>query len=369
MIIRNGLVFDENGRFVEKDLYIANGRIVASLAEVTDTKVVDATNLKVIPGLVDIHSHGALGHDTSQGNIDGLKQILQYEKQHGITSYCPTSMTLPIPQLQAIFSCVANVHKMQYAQGARILGINMEGPFLDEKKKGAHVAKYILPPTADVWELCQEAAEGMIRLVTLAPNVDGAKEFIERFHNQVHISLGHTSASYEIAKEAFRLGADHVTHLYNAMSSMGHREPGIIPAAVEENCMVELISDGIHVHPAMVRNTFRMFGAERIVLISDSLMAAGMEDGVYQMGGMEVTLKNKKVTLADGTIAGSAMNLFDGMKQAMAFGVSEEDAILAATYNPAKSIGMEHLVGVLAPGRYADILLVNDDYEIQKIIA
>ncbi|MGI6093800.1 MAG: N-acetylglucosamine-6-phosphate deacetylase [Lachnospiraceae bacterium] len=368
MIIKNGWVFDENGTFTKKDLYIANGKIVGSLEEVTDGEVIDASNLKVIPGLVDIHSHGAYGHDFSQADTQGIQKILCYEKQNGITSYCPTSMSLPFGKLQAIFKTALEAQNTR--DGARILGIHMEGPFLSMEKRGAHEAGYLIPPADDVWHAFQTAAEGLIRLVTIAPETAGAMEFIDRYHEQVHISLGHTGAGYEMAKEAFQRGADHVTHLYNAMIPMGHREPGMVLAAVEaEHSMVELISDGVHVHPAVVRNTFRMFGRDRVVLISDSMMAAGMEDGMYQLGGQKVKVADQKAMLEDGTIAGSAVNLFTCMLRAMAFGVPEEDALLAATKNPAKSIGMDDLVGVLAPGRYADILLVDDTYQIKKIIA
>lgn len=367
MIIKNGRVFDENGRFVEKEIYIKDGRIVASKDEVTDDEVIDAAGLKVIPGLVDVHSHGAFGHDFCDEDTEGLRCVLRYEKENGITSYCPTSMTLGSDQLQRIFRTA--VEAQGTPGGARIVGVNMEGPFVDEAKKGAQESRYIACPTDEMWNICQEAAGGLIKLVTLAPNVKGAMEFIDKHHNQVHISLGHTAAGYDVAKEALERGADHITHLYNAMLPMGHREPGMVIAAVEdEKCMVELISDGIHIHPAVVRNTFRMFGRDRVVLISDSMMATGMANGTYQLGGQEVTMKDRRATLVNGTIAGSATNLFECMRQAMAFGVPEEDALLAATKNPARSIGVDDQVGVLASGRYADILLVNDEYQIVKII-
>ena len=367
MIIKNGKVFDENGRFVEKEIYIRDGRIVACREEVTDGEVVDASGLKVIPGLVDVHSHGAFGHDFSDGDTEGLRCVLRYEKRNGITSYCPTSMTLGLDKLLAIFQTA--VEAQNTPDGARIMGIHMEGPFLDAAKKGAHEAAYIACPTETMWKSCQNAANGLIKLLTLAPNAEGAMEFIDKYHDQVHISLGHTAAGYEVAKEALKRGAAHITHLYNAMLPMGHREPGMIIAAVEdEKCMAELISDGIHIHPAVARNTFRMFGRDRVILISDSMMATGMENGTYQLGGQKVTMKDRRATLDDGTIAGSATNLFECMRQAIAFGVPEEDALLAATRNPARSIGADDCVGVLAPGRYADILLVDENYQIVKII-
>lgn len=367
MIIKNGAVFQEDGTFVVKDLYVENHRIAASEAEVTDKTVVDASGLKVIPGIVDVHSHGAFGHDFSDADVEGLKVILKYEKEHGVTSYCPTSMTLPAEQLKEIFATIKEVGDVE--GGARVLGINMEGPFLDTRKKGAHVEGYIRKSDADFFRELNEYSGNMVKLVTLAPDVEGAMEFIDEMHNETCISLGHTSADYDTALEAMKRGAHHVTHLYNAMQPLGHRAPGLIGAACDDpECMVEVICDGLHIHPAVIRATFKMFGSERVVLISDSMMAAGMENGTYELGGQEVTMKDRKATLKDGTIAGSATNLFDCMRIAVSFGVPEAEAIFAATRNPAKSIGVYDRVGSLSVGKEADILLVTEDLELKKVL-
>ena len=245
----------------------------------------------------------------------------------------------------------------------------MEGPFLDPAKKGAHVEGYIREPDIEFFRACNEAAGGMIKLVTLAPNMEGSEEFIRELHNEVVISIGHTAADYGCAAEAMKEGALHVTHLYNAMNSMGHREPGVIGAAADnQDCMVEMIGDGIHIHPVTVRNTFRLFGDSRVVLISDSMMATGMENGLYELGGQEVTMKDRKATLADGTIAGSATCLFDCMKCVISMGVPEREAILAATANPARSIGIYNEVGSLTPGKRADIVLTDEELNIVKVL-
>ena len=220
MIIKNGKVFQEDGSYKVTDLYIENGRIVSSAEEVTDKTELDASGLKVLPGLVDIHSHGAIRHDFSDADVEGLKAILQYEKSQGITSYCPTSMTLPKEELLKIFQTAKDVEQDETC--ARIVGINMEGPFLDPVKKGAHVEGYIRKPDVEFFRECNESAGGMIKLVTLAPNMEGATELIQEVHNEVVISIGHTAADYECAAEAMELGALHVTHLYNAMNPMGH---------------------------------------------------------------------------------------------------------------------------------------------------
>ena len=367
MIITNGKVFQEDGSYKVMDLYVENGRLVSSPEEVTDKTQLDAAGLKVLPGLVDIHSHGAKRHDFSDADTGGLKVILQYEKSQGVTSYCPTSMTLPKEELLAIFQTAADVEQDDTC--AHIVGINMEGPFLDPAKKGAHVEGYIRKPDVEFFRECNKAANGMIKVVTLAPNMEGAEEFIKELHDEVVISLGHTGADYDCAAKAMKEGALHVTHLYNAMNPMGHREPGVIGAAADnEDCMVELIGDGIHIHPATVRNTFRLFGDSRVILIRDSMMATGMENGKYELGGQEVTMKDRKATLADGTIAGSATCLFDCMKSVISMGVPEREAILAATANPARSIGIFDEVGSLAPGKRADIVLADEELNIVKVL-
>ena len=366
MIIKRGKVFQEDGNFLEQTLYVNDHRLVDKAEYQYDGEVIDAEGLLVLPGLVDIHSHGAAGEDFSDGNPEGLKKILQYEKRCGITSYCPTSMTFPKERLRQIF---ASIKGAQTEDGATVVGINMEGPFLDPAKKGAHVEKWIAAPdVAFVRELNQDA-DGLVRLVTLAPNMDGAEEFIKEMHEEVCISLGHTAADYDCASRAMKLGAHHVTHLYNAMQPFGHRAPGLIGAAMDDpECMVELICDGYHIHPSAIRAAFRMFGPERVILISDSMRATGMENGTYELGGQEVTVKDRKAVLKDGTLAGSATNLYGCMCKAVEFVIPLEQAIMAATANPARSIGIFDRVGSIRIGKQADLLLVSENLELKRVI-
>lgn len=366
MIIKGGKVFQEDGSFLEQAIYINDHRLVDKAEYQDDGEVIDAEGLLVLPGLVDIHSHGAAGEDFSDGNPEGLKKILQYEKRCGITSYCPTSMTFPKERLRQIF---ASIKGAQTEDGATVVGINMEGPFLDPAKKGAHVEKWIAAPdVAFVRELNQDA-DGLVRLVTLAPNMDGAEEFIKEMHEEVCISLGHTAADYDCASRAMKLGAHHVTHLYNAMQPFGHRAPGLIGAAMDDpECMVEMICDGYHIHPSAIRAAFRMFGPERVILISDSMRATGMENGTYELGGQEVTVQDRKAVLKDGTLAGSATNLYGCMCKAVEFGIPLEQAIMAATANPARSIGIFDRVGSIRIGKQADLLLVSENLELKRVI-
>lgn len=255
MIIRNGLVFQENGTYRKQDLYIEKGRIVSSSREVTDGQEMDARGLKILPGLIDVHSHGAAGCDFSDGSLKGLEKILRYQKSCGVTTYCPTTMTLPEEKLLQALSSVNAVQKEK--DQAVIAGIHMEGPFLDPARKGAHRADSLRCPDVEFFQRCQEACGGRIRLLTMAPNLAGAKELIRDVCGETVVSLGHTDADYDCASRAFDLGAAHVTHLYNAMAPFGHRCPGLVGAAFDyRQVMVELIADGIHVHPCVVRSTF-----------------------------------------------------------------------------------------------------------------
>ena len=338
MIIKGASVFCEDGTFQVKDVFVEDHKIVATEAEVSDKTVVDANGYKLIPGLVDVHSHGACGHDFCDCDVEGVKEILRFEKAHGITSYCPTSMTLSKEMLVDIFATAKEADGI--ADGARVIGINMEGPFIAPEKKGAQNGAYIQAPSAETFRACQQASGGLIKLVTLAPEMEGSVEFIKELKDE-----------------------DHVTHLYNAMPPLNHRAPGVIGAAADnDHVYAELISDGLHIHGSAIRAAFRMFGPERIVLISDSMMACGMENGEYELGGQKVFMKDRKATLADGTIAGSATCLYDCMKIAMSFDIPEADAIFAATRNPAKSIGVYDRVG-----KEADMLLVDDEYHLKQV--
>ena len=375
MIIKNARVFTEDGSFMQGDVVVKDGRFDSVLERTADTdaandsesqEIIDASGLIMIPGLVDIHFHGCKGADMCDGTTEALDVITAYEASVGVTSVCPATMTI---QRDELLSVMKNAGDYNYHGGAHLVGINMEGPFLDPAKKGAHVEGYIRKPDIEFFRACNEAAGGMIKLVTLAPNMEGSEEFIRELHNEVVISIGHTAADYGCAAEAMKEGALHVTHLYNAMNPMGHREPGVIGAAADnQDCMVEMIGDGIHIHPVTVRNTFRLFGDSRVVLISDSMMATGMENGLYELGGQEVTMKDRKATLADGTIAGSATCLFDCMKCVISMGVPEREAILAATANPARSIGIYNEVGSLTPGKRADIVLTDEELNIVKVL-
>ena len=364
MIIKNGLVFTEKGTFENQDLYIENDKIGTN----GDGEVLDVAGCYVIPGLTDIHFHGCVGYDFCDGTYEAIAKMAEYQLQNGVTTICPASMTFSEEQLTGIFANAANYKN---DKGSTLVGINMEGPFISMEKKGAQNGEYIHKPDADMFFRLQDVANGLIKLCDIAPEVEGAMDCIEKISKNVRVSVAHSAADFEIAKEAFQKGAKHVTHLYNAMPPFSHRAPGIIGAACDnENVMVELITDGIHSHPATVRTTFKMFGDDRVVLISDSMMACGLEDGQYTLGGQDVTVKGNLATLTElGNIAGSVTNLMKCMKRAVKeMEIPLESAVKCATMNPAKAIGIFDQYGSLVPGKQADIVVLDKNLDIQYIL-
>jgi len=377
MIIKNGTVFTEAGLFEKADITITNsiisdvnvreGNFTEGNFIEKDTTELDATDCYVIPGLVDIHFHGCMGYDFCDGSREAINAITSYEQSIGVTSICPATMTLPKETLTGICKTAARYN--QETEHSSLVGINLEGPFISEAKKGAQNKEYIIPPEASLLEQLQKDSDGLIKLVAIAPEEEGSLPLIQTMKSQFTFSIAHTNADYKTASLAFQSGASHVTHLYNAMPPLSHREPGVIGAAFDApDCHVELICDGIHIHPSVVRSTFQMFGKDRVILISDSMMATGMVDGNYSLGGQAVSVTGPRATLSNGTLAGSVTNLFQCMRNAIEMGISPEHAIQAATINPAKAIHVERSYGSLSKGKIANILILNKDFSLRTVI-
>ena len=369
MRITGGRVFDLEQGFVSRDV-CTDGALIAPSSG--DDTLLDAKGCYVIPGLVDVHFHGCVGEDFSDATPDGLQKIADYELSQGVTYLCPTGMTLPEEQLTAICENTA-AHRAKNSGGAEVVGAHLEGTFLCMAKKGAQNGDYLHNPDAAMLQRLQQAAQGCVKLVTLAPEQPGAVEFIRVAKELgVHVSLGHTTADYETAKAAFEAGADHATHLYNAMPPLAHRDPGVIGAAWEApGVQAELICDGIHIHPAVVRLTFGLFGKERMIIISDSLRATGMPDGEYPFGGQMIEVHGNRATILGHpeTLAGSVTSLMGCLRQAVSFGIPAADAVRACTYNPARSIGIDNRAGTLDTGKEASIVLLDEkDLSIKGII-
>lgn len=370
MVIKNVKVFRENGVFEDGEIYVDGGIIAEADGRTqkfaSDREVVDGEGCYAIPGLTDIHFHGCMGYDFCAGTNEAVEAIAAYEASQGITTICPATLTLSEEQLTKISETAKNYENRH---GAVLCGINMEGPFICKEKKGAQNEAYIHKPDAAMFLRLQEAAGGLYKLVDIAPETEGAMEFIDEVKDKVTVSIAHTTADYETAKKAIEHGARHVTHLYNAMPPLHHRNPGVIGAACEnDNVYVELICDGIHIHPATVRATFKMFGDDRIVMISDSLEASGMPDGDYQIGGLKAHLKGKWITLDDGTIAGSATNLMGCVRTAVKeMGIPLESAVKCAAVNSAKAIGVYDKYGSITPGKAANIVLLDKELNVKAV--
>lgn len=366
MLYKNGYIF-ECGTFIHGSFRVEAGRFAEILHCIPEEDGVDLDGAYVIPGLVDIHTHGNSGADFSDGDYEGLVSMARYLAQNGITSFAPASMTLPYEVLEKAFATGKRLQDERPADCARIMGIQMEGPFFSEKKKGAQNGAYLKNPDFAAFQELYDSCDGLIKIADLAPELPGSTEFVEKASKLCTVSVAHTDASYEEAKAAFDAGATHLTHLFNAMPSIHHRQPGAIGAASEnEAVQAELICDGLHVHPAAVRMAFRLFPG-RICLVSDSLRCCGMPDGEYELGGQRVTLQGSIAKLADGTIAGAATNLYEGMKNAVAFGISKEEAILSATWNPAKALGCENEIGAIAVGKRADFVLCDENLSRKQV--
>ncbi len=331
-------------------------------------EVIDAEGLYALPGLVDLHFHGAVGYDFCDATEEAIQALADFEASKGVLAICPATMTYSEEILGGIMDAAA-AHKN--GKGADLVGINMEGPFISPDKIGAQNPKYLHHADVGMFRRLQERSGGLIKLVDMAPEEDGALDFIQQCHDEVRISIAHTCTDYDTAKKAFAAGASHMTHLYNAMPGITHRAPGPIIAALEDGAEVELITDGVHIHPAMVRFTFRVFGDDHVVLIADSMMACGLPDGQYSLGGQAVTVRGPVATLTEhpGVIAGSATCLYDCMRRAVLdMDVPLASAVRAASENPARSIGVESDYGSLAPGRYGNVILADHQLNIQKVI-
>lgn len=369
MIYRNGIVFTD-GKFEKCDFAVENGKFtfVGRACECSDAEYVDLEGKCVIPGLVDVHTHGSMNADFSDGDYEGLVKMAEYLASSGVTSFAPAGMTLPYETLAKAFRTGRKLHDERPEGCARLMGIHMEGPFFSEKKKGAQNGVYLKDPDYDGFAELQEGCGGLIKIVDVAPELPGAAEFTEKACQSATVSLAHTDASYEDAKAAIDAGATHLTHLYNAMPPIHHRKPGVIGAGSEnENVVAELICDGYHVHPSSVRMAFNLFPG-RICLISDSLRCCGMPPGKYELGGQDVFLEEgQPARLEDGTIAGSASNVYTCMLNAIEYGIPVETAIAAATITPAAEIGAEEFIGSIEAGKFADFVICSGDLTPEEI--
>ena len=377
--------------------------------------VLDGNGAYAIPGLIDLHFHGCVGDDFCDGDKEAIRRIAEYEASVGVTAIAPATMTLPVEELENILK-TAVTYKKEYEKNsfcadekmkdkdeqeqniqakeegiesessadsedyteernkkrADFVGINMEGPFISPVKKGAQDERNIIPCNEEIAQKFLDASDNLVKFMGIAPEEsDNTISFIKNMKDKVNVSLAHTNAGYESAKAAFDAGANHAVHLFNAMPAFTHREPGVVGAVSDsEHVMAEIICDGVHIHPSMVRATFKMMGAERMILISDSMRATGMPDGQYTLGGLDVKVRGNRATLvSDGALAGSVTNLADCMRTAITkMGIPLETAIACATKNPAISLGIYDERGSISVGKKADIVLLDENLALKTVI-
>lgn len=365
MRLTGAKVYDVQEGFVSRDVCI-DGELIGEGS--TDGKTADLSGYYLIPGLTDVHFHGAKGHDFSDADPEGLQIMADYELSRGVTQICPAGMTLLEEQLIKVCRNAAE-HRRTSKSGALLCGVNLEGPFLSRAKKGAQNGEWLHAPDVAMLRRLEEASEGLVKLVSVAPEEPGALEFIREVADEVTVSIAHTTADYDTAMAAYAAGARQATHLFNAMPPFTHRAPGVVGAAFDTpGCRAELICDGVHIHASVVRAVFQLFGPKRVILISDTMRAAGMPDGDYTLGGQPVQVKGKYATLDDGTLAGSVTDLMSCMKTAVSFGIPLEDAVRAAAVNPAKSIGIYSRVGSIENGKLANLAVLDQDLELKAVV-
>lgn len=363
MILKNCTFYNEEFEKEFGDIRVENG-IITEIGIINEDGK-DMNGKIILPGFVDIHIHGGNGGDASDNSAESLEKISTYLAKKGITSFCPTTMTLPIDNLCSIANTISSAN----VSGAKIVGINFEGPFIAMSKKGAQNGDYVIPGTMDDFEKLYSASNGKMKLITIAPEAFSSDEFIENASKKVTISIGHTAANSDETANAIKNGASHITHLYNAMTPMNHREAGVVGTALDSNATCEIICDGEHICPAVLRNTFKILGEDRGVVISDSMRGAGLGNGEYELGGQMTYVKDgyKVAKLEDGTIAASITNVFDEFKNLLSFGIDTKTALKSCTINPARVIGEDKSIGSIAIGKNADMIVCDENLNIQEV--
>jgi len=341
----------KNANGGEFDFITENGKFV--FVGKTDEDGIDLKGKKVYPGLVDIHSHGCVGYDTMDG--ENLEEMSLFLAENGTTSWLPTTMTMPMETIKK----VTKNKDINNKKAAQILGFHMEGPYISPEFKGAQNEKFIKSPDINEFEELEN-----IKIVTVAPELEGSMEFIKKC--KAVVSLGHTSADYETSASAMEAGAECLTHTFNAMPPLNHRNPGPVGAAIDKNIYVQVICDGIHIHKSVIKALYKIFGSERMILISDSMRATGMPDGEYEFGGQKITVKNKVARTEVGAIAGSTSTLFECVKKAVEFGIPETEAFKMASRTPAELIGVKK--GRLEPGFDADFIVIDEKMNLSDVV-
>lgn len=371
MFLINANYLDKDFKLVHGDIQVDNGKIARTgqdLPRSPEDMAVDCQGYTIVPGFIDVHIHGCDGADTGDGTVEAIETMARFLLAHGVTSFCPTTATISCQDIEAALLAAKTAHDKPIEDGAKVVGVNMEGPFFSHERKGAQNEEYILAPDFALFKKWYELSQGLVRLIDVATEQPRGEDFVKRAKELCTVSIAHTTAKYEDAKDAFDWGVTHATHLFNAMNGLHHRKPGVVGAVLEdERVRAELICDGEHIHPAVLRIAFRLLG-DRALIVSDSLRANGMPEGAeYDLGGQTVKISGGKCILADGTIAGSVTNLHQEVKNLVSWGVPFEQAVKAATLIPARAIGLDAELGSIEPGKAADLVVLDAKLDIASV--
>lgn len=372
MLLIHANYLDGDFQLVQGDIEIQEGRILRvgkDLPRREEDLAVDCEgSYTIVPGFVDVHIHGCGGADTCDGTREALETMARFLLERGVTSFCPTTMTTGKDTIEQALLAAKDMMEHPLEDGARVVGVNMEGPFIAKEKKGAQKEEDILSPDFELFRHFYDLSGGIVRLVDIAPEQPGGYAFAEKASQLCTVSIAHTTAGYEQAKRAFDSGVTHATHLFNAMNGLSHRAPGVVGAVFDDSRVRgELICDGFHIHPAVLRTAFQVLG-DRALVVSDSMRANGMPEGEpFDLGGQMVTVHEGKATLVDGTLAGSVSNLHQEVKNLVSFGIPFAQAVKAATLIPARAIGMEEEIGSIVPGKRADLVVLDEHLNIAAV--
>ncbi|MDW8570388.1 N-acetylglucosamine-6-phosphate deacetylase [Staphylococcus shinii] len=372
-VIANGRIYTKNETIAQGYIIIYNGKIaqIGTGEYQGELTTIDLKGQHVLPGFIDIHMHGGYGEDVMDASFEGLKHLSESLLSEGTTSFLATTMTQSDENIiKALKNIVDYQGQQDNLKAASIVGIHLEGPFISEHKVGAQNPAYVQRPSVAKIQQFQEIANDQIKVMTFAPEVEGARETLAALHNQINFSIGHTVATFDEVNEAVAHGAKHVTHLYNAGTAFEHRNPGLSGAAwVNDKLSTESIVDGIHSHPASIKIAYKQKGNKRFFLITDAMRAKGMPDGEYDLGGQNVTVKGSEARLASGALAGSILKMNEGLKNLIKFtGASLDDLWRVTSLNQAIALNIEDNKGSIAVGKDADIVVVDDDMQVLTTI-
>lgn len=362
MIIKSDKVFYKN-KFIKANIEIKDGKIITLSARGEADK--DLSGKYVLPGFIDIHTHGSVGFDTMDASVNGLVTMKKYMAENGVTSFLPTTMTMGYDHIKDAIISAKKASEIN--EGAQIAGVYLEGPYFCEKRKGGQNIKYLRNPDVSETEEWIKTGEGLVKVMSIAPELENSLEFISKMADKITLAMGHTDATYDEAKKAVEKGIAHATHLFNAMSAFTHREPGVVGAVLDLPVTSEIICDGIHIHPAAIRMAIKAKGAQNLAVISDSMRAAGMPDGEYDLGGQDITVLGGRALTKGGNLAGSTTNMLCEFKNLIEWGIPIEDVARMTSENPARIVKL-HGKGKIQEGYDADFTVLDENFNLVHTI-